>query len=101
VDFPSQTSTPPAHDLDQLREQLVLLAARCPHTKSNPPSCPLHGLRQMEPSAIIDWLDGLQNDEREFLLFYHQCCLMTWRERNRAAARRGGARRGRAGGDRR
>ena len=75
-------------DVDRLREQLASLAVGCPHTKSNPSSCPLHDVRMLEPEAIIDWLDGLSTDEKEFLMLYHQCCLVISRERDSAAAPR-------------
>lgn len=68
------------HDVDRLREQLVILAAECPYTNSNPPNCPLHEVRKLEPTAIIDWLDALNRDEQDFLTIYHRCCLLTKRE---------------------
>jgi|ERR1019366_2898444 hypothetical protein len=64
-------------DVDRLREQLVILAIECPYTKSNPSTCPLRGVRKLKPTAIIDWLDALSSDEKDFLTQYHQCCLMT------------------------
>ena len=70
-------------DGDRLREQLVILAAECPYTNSNPPSCPLHEVRKLEPTAIIDWLDALNPDEKDFLTTYHQVCLETKRESDR------------------
>ena len=60
-----------------MREQLVILAVECPYTKSNPSTCPLHEVRKLKPTAIIDWLDALSGEEKEFLTQYHQCCLMT------------------------
>ena len=71
--------------MDWLREQLASLAVGCPHTRSNPSSCPLHEVRLLEPAAILDWLDGLSSDEKEFLMLYHQCCLVINRERDAAA----------------
>jgi hypothetical protein len=70
--------------VDWLREQLASLAVGCPHTKANPSSCPLHDVRLLEPAAIIDWMDGLSNEEKEFLMLYHQCCLVINRERGSA-----------------
>ena len=95
---PRPQATPLGCDLDGLREQLVLLAASCPHTKSNPWTCPLHALRQMEPSAIIDWIDALEDRDREYLMFYHQCCLVTQRERDLAARPKRGRNRPRSRG---
>jgi hypothetical protein len=62
--------------VDLLREKLVLLAIECPYTKSNPPTCPLHDVRKLDPASIIDWLDGLSSEEKDFLTLYHQCCLV-------------------------
>jgi hypothetical protein len=64
-------------DADRMREQLVALAAECPYTGSNPSGCPLHEVRKLEPARIIDWLDGLSGEEKDFLTLYHQCCLVT------------------------
>lgn len=79
--------TPPqrsgnGHDTDWLREQIIVLTAGCPHTKSNPPACPLHEVRKLEPAAIVAWMDGLNSNEKEFLMMYHQCCLVINRERD-------------------
>ena len=76
--------TPISQDIDTLREQLVTLAISCPHTKSNPSSCPLHEVRKLESAAILDWLDGLSREDLDYLTLYHQCCLVTkWEsERN-------------------
>lgn len=41
----------------------------------------------MEPAAIIDWLDGLNREEQDFVALYHECCLVTkWEQdwKNRA-----------------
>ena len=90
--------------MDQLREELVALATECPHTTANPCGCPLHELRKMEPGQIIDWLDRLNGEEREFLMLYHQCCLVTqWengrpREMGTGAGLRAGAAASAAGG---
>ena len=64
-------------DPDQFREELVSLAVACPRTKSNPSRCPLHEVRKLEPTAIMDWLDGMSSDDQDFLRLYHQCCLVT------------------------
>ncbi len=77
VDTPPLSIPAISRDVDRLREQLVLLAVECPYTKSNPSTCPLHDVRLLEPAAIIDWLDGLSSEERDFLTLYHQCCLVT------------------------
>ena len=82
VDAPPLGRTPIERDLDRLREQLVVLALECPYTESNPPSCPLHNVRKMEPAAIIDWLDGLDGEEKHFLLLYRQCSPMAKWERD-------------------
>lgn len=76
--------------MDWLREQLRTLATGCPHTKTNPDGCPLHDVRQLEPAAIIDWLDGLSPEEKDFLMLYHQCCLVINRERDAVAAQPSG-----------
>ena len=85
MDTPPLGSTTTRRDVDWLREQLASLAVGCPHTRSNPSSCPLHEVRLLEPAAILDWLDGLSSDEKEFLMLYHQCCLVINRERDAAA----------------
>jgi hypothetical protein len=85
VDTPPLGSTTTRRDVDWLREQLASLAVGCPHTRSNPSSCPLHEVRLLEPAAILDWLDGLSSDEKEFLMLYHQCCLVINRERDAVA----------------
>jgi|GEM_PF-5369076 len=74
--------TTPGRDAAQLREQLILLAAGCPHSQSNPTSCPLHDVRLLEPAAAIDWVDGLSGEQKDFLMLYHQCCLMINWERD-------------------
>lgn len=88
MDSPPQLlESAPSRDVDRLREQLVVLAVECPYTKSNPDSCPLHEVRKMEPAAIIDWLDGLNREEQDFVALYHECCLVTkWEQdwKNRA-----------------
>lgn len=103
VDTPPPGRTLVTRDVDRLREQLMLLAVECPYTNSNPPGCPLHEVRQMEPEAVIDWLDGLSGEEKDYLTFYHECCLMTrcesdWvqggKKRKRKAAAGGGSRKG-------
>jgi hypothetical protein len=88
VDTPPLGKTITRRDVDKLREQLASLAVGCPHTKSNPSSCPLHDVRLLEPEAIIDWLDSLNNEEKDFLMLYHQCCLVINRERDSATAPR-------------
>ena len=75
-------------DADWLREQLVSLAVGCPHTKGSPAGCPLHEVRKLEPSEIIDWVDRLRPDEKEFLMLYHQCCFVINWERDMAPRRR-------------
>ena len=59
------------------------LATECPHTKANWCGCLLHELRKMEPRQIINWLDRLDGEEREFLMLYHKCCLVTQWENGR------------------
>ena len=73
---------------DLLREQLVSLAAGCPHTKDNPLNCPLHEVRKLEPSAIIDWVDELNPDNLDYLTMYHQCCLVIHRESGKIGRKR-------------
>ena len=77
-----QSERPSGREMDRLREQLVLLAVECPYTNANPPNCPLHEVRKMPPTAIIDWMDGLNHEEKEFVALYHQCCLVTKWERD-------------------
>ena len=86
METPPLVRTNGSHDVDWLREQLRTLATGCPHTKSNPDGCPLHDVRQLEPAAIIDWLDGLSLEEKDFLMLYHQCCLVINRERDALSA---------------
>jgi hypothetical protein len=74
--------------VDRLREQLVALAVECPYMESDPSGCPLHEVRKPEPAAIIDWLDKLNSEEKDFLTQYHQCCLMTVWERDCVEGRR-------------
>ena len=81
MDTPPQDDVTVEYDVDRLREQLVLLAVECPYTKSNPAGCPLHEVRKMKPSSIIDWLDGLNREEKDFVTLYHHCCLVTKWER--------------------
>ncbi len=89
VDAWPQPAAKSQRDLDGMRAQLVALAVGCPHTRSNPSSCPLHELRQQDPSAIIDWLDTLQDDERDYLIRYHHCCLATWKNKSVVGRRNG------------
>jgi len=49
---------------------------------ANPSACPLHEVRKLGPAAAIDWIDGLSREEKEFLLQYHQCCLLVEWERD-------------------
>lgn len=41
----------------------------------------------MKPAAIAKWLDGLRIEEKEYLMLYHQCCLVIRWETARAAER--------------
>ena len=83
-------ASPPRHRprpkarVQQLREQLQTLAAGCPHTRTNPSSCPLHEVRKLEPEAVLRWLDGLTTPEKDFLIMYHQCCLVINQEADAA-----------------
>lgn len=76
MDTPPLEKANLVRDVEQLREQLVMLAVACPYTKSNPITCPLHEVRRQEPAAILDWLDNLSREEKDFLILYHQCCLV-------------------------
>ncbi|MDO8542662.1 MAG: hypothetical protein Q7S40_19655 [Opitutaceae bacterium] len=71
---PGNSSGP--NRLKWLDAQLANLAGACPHTKTNPNSCPLHEVRKLSPAAIGKWLDALRLEEKEYLMLYHQCCLV-------------------------
>ena len=51
-------------------------------------NCPLHEVRKLAPSAIIDWVDGLNPDNLEYLTMYHQCCLVIHRESGKIGPKR-------------
>ena len=72
----------PGSDADRINEQLVRLAKECPYTGSNPPTCPLHEVRKLDPETTIGWLNGLAGEEKEFLMLYHDCCVLTHWERD-------------------
>lgn len=76
-----------SRNADRLREELVILAAACPCTRSNPSSCPLHEVRKLEAGAIIDWLDRLSAEEKAYLAQYHECCMMLQLDRAGAGGR--------------
>jgi hypothetical protein len=59
----------------QVVPELAALAVDCPLTGTNPPNCPLHGVRQKSRAEALAWLGKLSPDEQAFLLQYHQCCL--------------------------
>lgn len=65
-----------------------MLGRACPHTKSNPADCPLAEVRKMKPAAISKWLDGLRTEDKEYLMLYHQCCLVIRWETERAKQRK-------------
>ena len=88
VDTPPLGTTAANCREELLREQLVSLAVCCPHTRSNPSVCPLHEVRKLEPAAILDWLDGLSAEQRDYLMLYHQCCLVITRESDSIGERR-------------
>lgn len=88
VETPPLDSAQARDHEDVLREQIVSLAAACPHTKNNPLNCPLHEVRKLEPNAIIDWVDGLNPDSLEYLTMYHQCCLVIQRESGKIGKKR-------------
>lgn len=59
-----------------LDEQLRQVAVNCPHTKTNPADCPLFEVRKLPPSELAEWLTGLKPEEKEYLMLYHECCLL-------------------------
>ncbi len=73
---PTRTESVETNRSKLLDELLAGVAPGCPHTKSNPEECPLYNVRKMATAEIVAWLDGLQPPEKEYLILYHQCCLM-------------------------
>jgi hypothetical protein len=68
------------HDLDLLRDHLVALPEACPRTRADEAECPLHQLRKLKSEQIMEWLDGCNRRQIEFLVKYHKCSLVAWWE---------------------
>jgi len=75
METPPLGKTNPGHDVDRLRERLLILVTGCPRSAANPPTCPLYHIRELEPSEVIDWIDQLDTNQKQFLAQYHDCCL--------------------------
>lgn len=58
-----------------LDQQLAQVAPNCPWTHRNPRECPLYEVRKLPTEDMLQWLDGLSVEEKEYLVLYHQCCL--------------------------
>lgn len=65
-----------------LDEQLRTVAVSCPYTKTNPADCPLFEVRKLPPSQLLEWLAGLKAEEKEYLMLYHECCLLVQWEKD-------------------
>jgi hypothetical protein len=74
--LPQGTPVSGPERLQWLNENLASLVDACPQTKNNPADCPLCEVRKLGPEAISTWLDGLRAEEKEYLMLYHQCCLV-------------------------
>ena len=81
METPGHVPSVPPPGVDASREGLVALAVCCPITGANPIDCPLHGVRQLDDFAIIDWIDGLSEEEQTYLRSYHHCCQRVLRSR--------------------
>ncbi len=82
----------PGEDRRVWLERLAFaLSGHCPFDGSNPPDCPLHGLRALGEGERLEWLSLLSDDELEYLAAYHLCCIsekMRTLEEEREEARR-------------
>ena len=58
----------------ELEERTFELSKGCPVDGSNPPECPLCGLRPMSAQARRAWIKRLSDDELEYLATYHATC---------------------------
>jgi hypothetical protein len=58
-----------------LERSAYVLSRQCPFDGTNPPSCPLHGLRFLGEAERLEWLSCLSDDELEYLAAYHLCCI--------------------------
>jgi len=76
MDTPPTVSATDGLNVEWLCQQLTTRIAGCAHAKSNLSSCPLHDMPFSEPEAVIEWLDGLSSEEKDFLVLYHQCALV-------------------------
>lgn len=64
-----------------ISEQLRAVAASCPYTQTNPADCPLFEVRKLPLPELVAWFAGLRPDEKEYLMLYHECCLLVRWER--------------------
>jgi hypothetical protein len=58
----------------ELEERTFELSKACPVDGSNPPECPLCGLRPMPARARRAWIKMLSDPELEYLATYHATC---------------------------
>ena len=63
-----------ADQREQVLSQSLHLAVACPYDSSNPPFCPLCGVRKLPLEERIQWVRSLSNNDLEYLSAYHQIC---------------------------
>ena len=62
---------------NELRAELLPLAAACPVDGCNPKDCPLYLLRKMNPAQQLAWFNALGEDDLICLTTYHHVCMAT------------------------
>ena len=70
----TKRSSPLAGRRLELEERTFELSKGCPVDGSNPPECPLCGLRPMPARARRAWIKKLSDNELEYLATYHATC---------------------------
>lgn len=82
----------PREDRRVWLERLAFALSRhCPFDGTNPPDCPLSGLRLLGDAERLEWLSFLSDEELDYLAAYHLCCIsekMRALEEEMAEARR-------------
>jgi len=70
----AKRSSPVAVRRLELEERTFELSKGCPVDGSNPPECPLCGLRPMSARARRAWIKMLSDADLEYLATYHATC---------------------------
>ena len=58
----------------KLERQALILSERCPVDGTNPPGCPLSGLRPLGLAARTKWVKNLTLADLEYLMNYERGC---------------------------